>query len=61
MRDEWTAHHAYHNDTVRMLMPDGRVIEGIAEGIAADGALLVRTHEGVQRFTAGEISMRAAA
>jgi BirA family biotin operon repressor/biotin-[acetyl-CoA-carboxylase] ligase len=46
---------------VRMLMPDGRVIEGIAEGIAADGALLVRTHEGVQRFTAGEISMRAAA
>jgi BirA family biotin operon repressor/biotin-[acetyl-CoA-carboxylase] ligase len=61
LREEWTVHHAYHNDTVRMLMPDGRVIEGIAEGIGADGALLVRTQEGVQRFTAGEISMRAAA
>lgn len=60
LRDEWTAHHAYHNDTVRMLMPDGRVIEGTAEGIATDGALLVRTVDGTQRFTAGEIGMRAA-
>lgn len=61
LREEWVSHHAYQDETVRMLMPDGRVIEGIAEGIAADGALMVRTPEGVQRFTAGEISMRGAA
>lgn len=58
LREEWTAHHAYHKGAVRMLMPDGRAVEGIAEGVAPDGALLVRTAEGVQRFTAGEISMR---
>jgi len=60
LREEWTSHHAYHGQAVRMVMPDGRVIEGIAEGVAADGALQVRTAEGVQRFTAGEISMRGA-
>lgn len=61
LREEWVSHHAYHGQPVRMLMPDGRIMEGIAEGIAADGALQVRTAEGVQRFTAGEISMRGAA
>jgi len=60
LREEWTAHHAYHGQPVRMIMPDGRIIEGIAEGIAADGALQVRSADGVQRFTAGEISMRGA-
>jgi BirA family biotin operon repressor/biotin-[acetyl-CoA-carboxylase] ligase len=60
LRAEWTSHHAYHGQPVRMVMPDGRILEGIAEGIAADGALQVRTAEGVQRFTAGEISMRGA-
>jgi BirA family biotin operon repressor/biotin-[acetyl-CoA-carboxylase] ligase len=60
LREEWISHHAYHGQPVRMIMPDGRIIEGIAEGIAADGALQVRTAEGVQRFTAGEISMRGA-
>jgi BirA family biotin operon repressor/biotin-[acetyl-CoA-carboxylase] ligase len=60
LRAEWTSHHAYHGQPVCMVMPDGRIIEGIAEGIAADGALQVRTAEGVQRFTAGEISMRGA-
>jgi BirA family biotin operon repressor/biotin-[acetyl-CoA-carboxylase] ligase len=61
LREEWTAHHAYQNQAVRLLMPDGRTIGGIAEGIAPDGALLVRTEQGAQRFTAGEISMRGAA
>lgn len=60
LREEWISHHAYHGQPVRMIMPDGRIIEGIAEGIAADGALQVRTIGGVQRFTAGEISMRGA-
>lgn len=58
LREEWMAHHAYHAQPVRMLMPDGRSVEGVVEGIAADGALLVRTASGEQRFMAGEISMR---
>lgn len=58
VRDEWLAHHAYHNQSVRMLLPDGREVEGIVTGVADDGILLVQTAFGLQRFSAGEISLR---
>jgi len=58
LRSEWSTHHAYHNQNVRMLMPDGREIHGIVQGITQDGSLLVETAEGVQRFISGEISLR---
>lgn len=61
LRDEWMAQHAYKNHPVRLLMPDGREIEGVAEGIAADGALLVNTLQGQQRFASGEVSLRGLA
>jgi BirA family biotin operon repressor/biotin-[acetyl-CoA-carboxylase] ligase len=58
MYDEWVTHHAYHLQQVRMLMPDGREILGIVQGIAEDGNLLVETNNGLQRFASGEISLR---
>jgi BirA family biotin operon repressor/biotin-[acetyl-CoA-carboxylase] ligase len=58
--DEWTQHHAYHNQPVRMLLPDGRELQGVARGVADDGILLVETAGGLQRFSAGEISLRGA-
>jgi len=58
LRDEWTQHHAYHNQAVRMLMPDGREVHGVVQGIAEDGSLLVATADGLQRFISGEISLR---
>ncbi len=58
LRDEWTQHHAYHEQNVRMLMPDGREIHGVVKGVTEDGSLLVATAEGVQRFISGEISLR---
>lgn len=60
LRNEWMQHHAYHLQQVRMLMPDGREIQGIVQGIAEDGTLLVKTANGLQRFTSGEISLRSA-
>ncbi len=60
MREEWLGQHAYQKKTVRMLMPDGRDVEGVVDGVADDGVLLVSTALGVQRFSAGEISLRAA-
>lgn len=60
LRAEWMDRHAYENHPVRLLMPDGREIEGVAGGIAADGALLVHTTAGLQRFAAGEVSLRGA-
>lgn len=59
VRDEWLTHHAYHNESVRMLLPDGREVEGVVTGVADDGILLVNTAFGLQRFSAGEISLRA--
>lgn len=43
--------------SVRVLDPQG-AFEGIARGIAADGALEVETPEGVQKITSGEVSVR---
>lgn len=60
LREEWQRHHAYHAQQVRLLLPDGREMEALVSGIAEDGALLVRTSSGEQRFTAGEISLRGA-
>lgn len=36
-------------------------VQGVAEGIDADGALRVRTAAGVQRFTSGDVSVRGQA
>lgn len=58
MREEWLSHHAYHQQPVRLLLPDGRDIEGEVVDVADDGILLVNTAYGVQRFSAGEISLR---
>ncbi len=60
VRDEWLSHHAYQNKPVRMLMPDGRDVKGVVTGVADDGILLVDTAFGLQRFSAGEISLRSA-
>jgi BirA family biotin operon repressor/biotin-[acetyl-CoA-carboxylase] ligase len=61
LREEWAASHAYHAQPVRMLMPDGRAIEGTVADVAADGGLLLDVGGSVQRFSAGEISMRGVA
>lgn len=59
-RDEWQWRHAFQGARVRLLVPPGRTIEGIASGVAEDGALLLDTGAGVRRFYAGEINLRAA-
>jgi BirA family biotin operon repressor/biotin-[acetyl-CoA-carboxylase] ligase len=58
LRDEWSAHHAYHHQAVCLIMPDGREVLGEVSGVASDGILLVNTPQGEQRFSAGEISLR---
>ena len=59
MRGEWIKHHAYHDQPVKMLHPDGRETLGTVIDVAEDGILLVRTAQGDQRFSSGEISLRA--
>jgi BirA family biotin operon repressor/biotin-[acetyl-CoA-carboxylase] ligase len=59
IREEWTKHHAYHQQPVKMLHPDGRETVGTVTNVAEDGILLINTALGEQRFSSGEISLRA--
>lgn len=58
VREEWLSQHAYQQQPVRMLMPNGSETHGVVKDVAEDGILLVETALGVQRFSAGEISLR---
>jgi BirA family biotin operon repressor/biotin-[acetyl-CoA-carboxylase] ligase len=60
-RDEWLRHHAYHGRRVRLLVPPRRTVEGVATDVAEDGALVVATPGGVERFHSAEVSLRKAA
>jgi BirA family biotin operon repressor/biotin-[acetyl-CoA-carboxylase] ligase len=61
LQEEWAVHHAFQDQAVRMLMPDGQEICGVARGVATDGSLLMETGQGIRRFSSGEISMRGMA
>lgn len=60
LRHEWLSYHAYQFKPVRMAMPDGRTLDGVVQDVTEDGILLVETAIGLQRFSAGEISLRSA-
>lgn len=56
IRHDWWQAHAANNRKVRV--HDGlEYIEGIAESLDHDGALLVRTNAGIQRIIAGDLEI----
>ena len=60
LRDQWLVHHAWQNRRVR-LQRDGRVLkEGICRGADVDGALLLKTDDGIERCLSGDVSLRCA-
>ena len=59
LRAEWQALHAQQDQTVQLLLPDGKSVTGIARGVAEDGALLLETATGISRHHSGEVSLRA--
>ncbi|MCZ7563510.1 MAG: biotin--[acetyl-CoA-carboxylase] ligase [Burkholderiales bacterium] len=59
-REEWSRRHAQQDAPVRLLLPGGGAVDGVALGVAEDGALLVATRAGVERHHAGAVSLRAA-
>jgi len=60
-RREWDRMHAYQDRMVRLRMPDKSELEGEVEGIAEDGALMIKTRSGMRKFYGGELSLRPAA
>jgi len=60
LRDEWQRRHAQQGRRVTLTLPDGTRRSGRARGVAEDGALLLETRSGTQRFHSGEVSLRPA-
>jgi BirA family biotin operon repressor/biotin-[acetyl-CoA-carboxylase] ligase len=55
---EWRASDSLRDAPVRVLSAS-ETINGIARGVASDGALLVEVNGQVQRFMSGDVSLRA--
>ncbi len=60
LRAEWEGYHVFQGRSVRLLLPDGSQVPGIAVGVADDGALRLVTGEGERLFSVGEVSLRSA-
>ncbi len=60
LREDWLQRHAWQGRRVALKVADQHVAEGEAVGIAEDGALLLRSERGLERFHAGELSLRQA-
>lgn len=61
LRHEWKNYHGYQERPVQLLMPSGAKVDGIVLDVAEDGALLLKTGNGLLRYTSGEVSLRGAA
>ncbi len=59
LREEWMARHAHQDKRVMLSSGDGKTVTGRAAGVAEDGALLLETVRGLERFISGELSLRA--
>ncbi len=59
LRQEWMGRHAHQGKPVTLSSGDGNTVTGRAAGVAEDGALLVETSRGMERFVSGELSLRA--
>lgn len=57
-QDAWQACHAHQDRDVTMLPAQGEPIVGRARGVDENGALLLETSSGLQRFHSGEVSLR---
>ncbi len=60
-REDWLRRHAWQGQRVRLSVAPERTVEGVASGVAEDGALIVDTAGGPERFHSAEVSLRRAA
>jgi BirA family biotin operon repressor/biotin-[acetyl-CoA-carboxylase] ligase len=56
-RSDWDALHAYAGKALRVRLADGRVLAGVAAGLAADGALQLRTRGGLRTVRNGRVAL----
>ena len=60
-RSDWVALHALQGSPMRVRTSDGRIVAGIADGVAPDGGLLLRNRRGVHCIHSGTVVRRTLA
>jgi BirA family biotin operon repressor/biotin-[acetyl-CoA-carboxylase] ligase len=55
LRGEWESLHAHAGHRIRLRLADGSVVSGIHTGVAEDGALRVRTRDGVRALHSARV------
>ena len=58
-REEWLRRHAWQGRRVALSQGCRRVAEGEVVGVAEDGALVLSSAQGIERFHSGELSLKA--
>lgn len=64
LREEWEKYHYYQNRSVQLMLPDGKFVHGVVQGVNAEGALKVAVQSPgngqteTRLYHAGEISLR---
>jgi BirA family biotin operon repressor/biotin-[acetyl-CoA-carboxylase] ligase len=59
LREEWERYHEHQGREIMVTLPGGQTDDGVAQGIADDGALLFRSGSAIRRLHSAEISVRA--
>ncbi len=57
-REEWLRRHAWQGRRVELSLADRRVAQGEVMGVAEDGALMLASTRGIERFHSGELTLR---
>lgn len=58
LREEWWRLSAHQNAPVRLAFSHGEPLDGVACGVADNGALQLETAQGMRTFHIGEVSLR---
>lgn len=58
LREEWAAHHAYHDREVEVTLPGGQRVAGRVDGIGGGGELIIDVGGERRTFVSGEMRLR---
>lgn len=58
LRGEWEAHHAWHGQPAQVHLPDGRLVQGIIQGVSDEGALRLQVEGQTRLIHSGDVSLR---
>lgn len=58
-KPDWLEHDAFKGNSLTIIQTNGNQVTGKMHDLSDDGALILQTEQGLMRFFAGEVSLRA--